>query len=258
LEIHFDDGRKWQTVFPNERVSKTALEKLNFVDCCDSLEVYYNGPLEYTLAPIYGYYVRQEELIHGRPWYKNDGRSIWWDVKNDVWLLGDTTQKGSSSAFAYLDKDGRCFPKISNQKWKIFLPPPPAPWIDAGNKVKVRCGYKPKGYGTSMCCSRISVTLNGVLKDKQGGFAGTYQKASGFINNRSHWIKNDGEDALWYDIINNNWKIGFSSDLGSDIGGISSVQDAACPTSGNLFKNSYGAANKWKLAPINSVSIECV
>jgi len=216
--------------------------------------------LEYTHESIYGYYVRQEDLIHGRPWYKNDGKSIWWYGEYDYWKLGLTTDKGSIYSFAYLDNDGRCLPKISNQKWK-FGPsshPDHSDWYDAGNNLKIHCGYKPKGYGTSICCSRIRVTLSGVVKDKQGRFAGTYQKASGFINNRSHWIKNDGEDALWYDIINNNWKIGFSSDLGSDIGGISSVQDAACPTSGNLFKNSYGAANKWKLAPINSVSIECV
>ena len=49
-----------------------------------------------------------------------------------------------------------------------------------------------------MCCSRIGVTLNGVVKDKQGqyGRAGTYQKASGLINNRSYWNKIDGFIAL--------------------------------------------------------------
>ena len=65
-----------------------------FSVCCDSLEVYYNGPLEYTYESIYGYYVRQEDLINGRPWYKNDGRSIWWDGKNNNWKLGSTTKKG--------------------------------------------------------------------------------------------------------------------------------------------------------------------
>ena len=64
-----------------------------FSDCCDSLEVYYNGPLEYTLNSIYGYYVRQEDLIHGRPWYKNDGESIWWDDKYSDWSIGDTISK---------------------------------------------------------------------------------------------------------------------------------------------------------------------
>ena len=115
------------------------------------------------------------------------------------------------------------------------------------------------GYGTSMCCSRIRVTLNGVVKDKQGqyGRAGTYQKASGLINNRSHWNKIDGDLALWYDISYNEWTIGDSSDLGSNTGGIYSVQDTACPTSDNLFKYADGAG-EWPLAPINSVSIQCV
>ena len=114
-----------------------------FSDCCDSLEVYYNGPLEYTYDSIYGYYVRQEDFIHGRPWYKNDGRSIWWDVEDDVWRLGKTTDKGRDHSFAKLDNDGRCLPNISNQKWKIHNGA--LPWRDAGNKVIVRCGYKPKG-----------------------------------------------------------------------------------------------------------------
>ena len=56
-----------------------------------------------------------------------------------------------------------------------------------------------------MCCSTVRVTLNGVVKDKHGSKAGTYQKASGLINNRSYWNKIDGEYALWWDIIVNSW-----------------------------------------------------
>ena len=113
-----------------------------FSDCCDSLEVYYNGPLEYTLNSIYGYYVRQEDLIHGRPWYKNDGESIWWDDKYSDWSIGDTISKGSSTYAAYLENDGRCLPKILNQKWNWG---DGTNWHEAGNKINVRCGYKPKG-----------------------------------------------------------------------------------------------------------------
>ena len=107
-----------------------------------------------------------------------------------------------------------------------------------------------------MCCSRIRVTLNGVVKDKQGGFAGTYQKANGLTNNRSYWNKINGDHALWWDKTANVWLIGSSSNLGSNTGGIDSVQDAACPTSDNLFK--YWNGDKFLLAPINSVSIQCV
>ena len=108
-----------------------------------------------------------------------------------------------------------------------------------------------------MCCSRIRVTLNGVVKDEQSSKAGTYQKGSGLINNRSHWNQIDGGDALWYDIINNKWTFGSSSDLGSNISGIKSVQDTACPTRDNLFK--YYDGDEWHLeSSINSVSIQCV
>ena len=96
-----------------------------------------------------------------------------------------------------------------------------------------------------MCCSRIRVTLNGVAKEKQGIKAGTYLKASGLINNRSHWLQIDGDQALWYSIIDNRWNIGFSSDLGSNIGGITSVQDSACPTKADKFL--YATGDEWTL-----------
>ena len=81
--------------------------------------------------------------MNGRSWYKNDAiaKSIWWDDKDNDWMLGSTTRKGSSKGFAYLDNNERCLPKIPNQKWKLY----DSNWNDAENKVKVRCGYKPKG-----------------------------------------------------------------------------------------------------------------
>ena len=109
-----------------------------------------------------------------------------------------------------------------------------------------------------MCCSRIRVTLNGVVKDKHGSKAGTYQKASDLINGRSYYNQIDGDQALWWDKITNVWMIGPSSYLGSNTGGISSVQDSACPTSDNLFKYADVAASVFVLAPINTVSIQCV
>ena len=103
--------------------------------------------MEYTFTSIYGYYYRQENLFNGRSWYKNDGRSIWWDGEENYWMLGQTTDKGGLDGYAYLDNDGRCLPKIPNQKWKLgpSSHPDHSDWYDAGNKVKVRCGYKPKG-----------------------------------------------------------------------------------------------------------------
>ena len=114
----------------------------SLTDCCDSIEIYYNGPLKYTYASIYGYYVRQEDLIHGRPWYKNDYSSIWWDDEGNDWNLGKNA--GSNGPlFAYMDNHGRCPAKISDQKWKLF---DGSNFNDAQSQdVKVRCGYKPQG-----------------------------------------------------------------------------------------------------------------
>ena len=88
---------------------------------------------------IYGYYVRQEDLINGKAWYKNDGKSIWWDGTDD-WFIGQTTEKGTTRGYAYLKNNGSCLPKISNQNWKLF---DGSQYNDAGERVKVRCGYRP-------------------------------------------------------------------------------------------------------------------
>ena len=45
LEIEFEDGRKWKTSFPNKRVSKTELAKLNFVG-------EYNNEIKYLKSVI--------------------------------------------------------------------------------------------------------------------------------------------------------------------------------------------------------------
>ena len=103
------------------------------------------------------------------------------------------------------------------------------------------------------------MTHNGVLKNKLGLLAGTYKKSSELINKRSHWNQINEDIAIWYDIINNVWMIGPSRHLGSTKGGISSVQDSACPTSSpNLFQYGDVAEGKWRLVPDNSFSIQCV
>ena len=107
-----------------------------------------------------------------------------------------------------------------------------------------------------MCCSRMRVTINGVVKDKQGSRGGTYQKGSELINNRSYWNEIDGDQALWWSKIHNKWVIGSPRHLGFNRGYIYLVQDSACPTSDNLFN--YADGDEWTLAPINSVSIQCV
>ena len=121
------------------------LTNIPFSECCDSLHVYYDSPnQEYTWANIYGYFVRQEDLVNERAWYKNNGISIWWYGNGtDKWYIGPNTNKGNTSASASLRNSGSCLPNISNPKWRLFLGP--KNWTDANQDVKIRCDYKPAG-----------------------------------------------------------------------------------------------------------------
>ena len=126
-----------------------------FSECCDSIQVFYDSTnQEYTFERIYGYYVRQEDLINGKVWYKNDGRSIWWEEIYG-WWIGKTTEKGRGSGYAYLTNDGSCLPKISNPKWKLS---DGTSFTDAGSQdVKIRCGYKPAGINNLMHKEKLYV-----------------------------------------------------------------------------------------------------
>ena len=123
---------------------------LLFLECCDSIQVFYGTTnLENTYTNIYGYYVRQEDLINGRKWYKNVGKSIWWDGIND-WWIGDTTDKGSELGYAYLRNYGSCLPDISDPKWRLW---DGSSWNDAGSQdLQIQCGYKPTGKECFVSC----------------------------------------------------------------------------------------------------------
>ena len=122
-------------------------EKNKINSCCKSFEVYYDTPeVEYTHTSIYGFYVLQNNKTNGRNWYRNDVRSIWWDG-NHRWVIGNTEDLGGEIGHVKLRKYESCFPEISDTNWELGPSSHPhySDWYDAGNKVKVRCGYKPKG-----------------------------------------------------------------------------------------------------------------
>merc|ERR1712087_5728 len=126
-------------------------------DCCDTIEIYSIGSLEYKYSSVYGHYIKQKDLINGRPWYKNDGigRSIWW-AESDSWNLEDTSKKGNKAADAVLYNNGTCIPNILHQEWKSFNG---FQFNEAGNSIKARCSTKPivncqwNSWGSWQSCS---------------------------------------------------------------------------------------------------------
>ena len=69
--------------------------------------------------------------------------------------------------------------------------------------------------------------MNSPAKDAQPSREGTYILESTFVNGKNHWIKAQGRSAIWYGI--SSWMIGNKKNLGSDIGGIQSNDDANGP-----------------------------
>ena len=63
--------------------------------------------------------------------------------------------------------------------------------------------------------------------------------------------------AIWFDIVNNSWIIGDSSNRGSNTGGIASAHDSGCPTQNGMRFNYAIGNSQWPLAPKNSVSLTC-
>ena len=94
--------------------------------------------LLYLYTNVYGNFVRQQELVNERSWYKNNGASIWWDGTDD-WWIGLTTEKGRGRGYAYLRNDGSCLSEISNPEWKLYN----GSWnVDRSQEVKIQCGGK--------------------------------------------------------------------------------------------------------------------
>merc|ERR1711879_1120397 len=248
-KVEWSDTDGWPRL-PFEPIAPTIS------DCdCASIEVYHNGPLEYTHKSIYGYYVRQEDLINERPWFKNNGKSIWWDTK--YWRLGWTNRTGGQRSHAKLYNDERCLTKISDQEWNLY--DSNANWSNAGNKLRIRCGYKPKGYGTS-CCSKIKLSLKGAALNEQGRLAGIYDRENELVNGRNLWRSQTDNDAIWFTKDMNYWSIGSYSDRGTNNGGIWSAQDSSCPyQEGMLFlhHNGHATSGDYFSAPNDTISIEC-
>ena len=64
------------------------------------------------------------------------------------------------------------------------------------------------------------MTLAGKAKEKQWTSPGTYILSDGFVNGYPYWLKSNGSQAIWFDKVVSNWKVGTKSVLGTNTGGI--------------------------------------
>ena len=80
---------------------------------------------------------------------------------------------------------------------------------------------------------KLIVKLKGQYKDAQSSLAGIYVLEPNPINDKSHWLKNSGSEAIWYNteigIYPGIWAIGFQRNLGSKAAMIISLEDVSSP-----------------------------
>ena len=67
--------------------------------------------------------------------------------------------------------------------------------------------------------TKLELTFSGKAKEEQAWLEGTYILSDSLVNDYPHWLlKTDGSQAIWFDKVNSNWKVGDKEDLGTNIG----------------------------------------
>ena len=110
---------------------------------------------------------------------------------------------------------------------------------------------------TSMCCSKIEVTFASHVKSKHGVREGIYMHG-GKINGYDYWINDDDSHAIWYYPAYKDWAIGAKDKLGTNIRGLTTVNDfkeneGICPTGNHTWKFVHNG--EW--IETNDVLVEC-
>ena len=104
---------------------------------------------------------------------------------------------------------------------------------------------------------KIIVTFKNDVMHRQRGRNGTYilQTDSAKVNGKDFWIqdRNDDRNAIWFDKIHNNWKIGDLKDIGKNFSGILSANIASELHKVTSWK--YCKEDEWFLAPTNDLQV---
>ena len=89
---------------------------------------------------------------------------------------------------------------------------------------------------------KLIVTLKGEAKEAQSTRAGIYVLGPKPVNGKSHWLKDSGTDAIWFDNKNGFWNIGNEDSLGTAQAGIVSYENVTSPLKATTW---YYSNNGW-------------
>jgi hypothetical protein len=82
----------------------------------------------------------------------------------------------------------------------------------------------------------LIVAFDGDAKLAQGNKEGLYTLTSYLVNGKQTWINDQGSNAIWYDKVHKNWRIGPKENLGASTCSLYSTNDAKIPEKATTWK----------------------
>ena len=94
--------------------------------------------------------------------------------------------------------------------------------------------------------TKITIKLNGALKDFLDFIQGIYILGPKLVNGKAYWFQEGGSVALWYNTYdgNGNWNIGDLEDLGSNEAGLYCLDESNVPVEIDTWF--YQDDDEWK------------
>ena len=190
-------------------------------------------PLE-RLGRFHGNYSMQPTLVNGRyHWLHENGQyAIWFHELHKFWLIGSVTILGTKKAapicapIQFIDSLPH---EVKCGKWRYYCK---KKWHlaeqDEVSIVKIDPEFtnRSKTFAASndfvkeYQSSAYRITLRDRALAKHSAKSGIYLCQASLVNERNHWLQIDGKNAIWYDNVFNNWKIGTTDNLGTIVSGI--------------------------------------
>ena len=80
--------------------------------------------------------------------------------------------------------------------------------------------------------------MSGIVRTLHSEYAGVYELAESLINGYYYWLQQNGVNAVWFNRVLSNWKIGPKSKLGENFG-------VGGPKGQDMMPNEISKNSRW-------------